>query len=101
MAAVEILRSESKQKFREPQQDITGQAPIIKLNSKLSLDRVTYTETYRSGHNGADSKSVCGQPHVSSNLTVSAILRGFCKSKSLVFLLETREKPLETAILTA
>ncbi len=30
------------------------------------------TETYRSGHNGADSKSVCEQSHVSSNLTVSA-----------------------------
>ena len=30
-------------------------------------------ETYRSGHNGADSKSVCGQPHVGSNPTVSAI----------------------------
>ena len=29
-------------------------------------------QTYRSGHNGADSKSVCGQPHVSSNLTVCA-----------------------------
>ena len=29
-------------------------------------------ETYRSGHNGADSKSVCGQPHVGSNPTVSA-----------------------------
>ena len=31
-----------------------------------------YMETYRSGHNGADSKSVCEQSHVSSNLTVSA-----------------------------
>ena len=31
-------------------------------------------ETYRSGHNGADSKSVCGQPHVGSNPTVSANL---------------------------
>ena len=31
-----------------------------------------YMETYRSGHNGADSKSVCGQPHVGSNPTVSA-----------------------------
>ena len=26
-------------------------------------------EQYRSGHNGADSKSVCGQPHVGSNPT--------------------------------
>ena len=30
-------------------------------------------ERYRSGHNGADSKSVCGQPHVGSNPTRSAI----------------------------
>ena len=29
-------------------------------------------ETYRSGHNGADSKSVCEQSHVGSNPTVSA-----------------------------
>ena len=29
-------------------------------------------ETYRSGHNGADSKSVCRQLHVGSNPTVSA-----------------------------
>ena len=38
----------------------------------LSKFHIIYTETYRSGHNGADSKSVCGQPHVSSNLTVCA-----------------------------
>ena len=32
------------------------------------------TERYRSGHNGADSKSVCGlKPHVGSNPTPSAI----------------------------
>ena len=30
------------------------------------------TETYRSGHNGAHSKCVCPNGHVSSNLTVSA-----------------------------
>ena len=29
-------------------------------------------EAYRSGHNGAHSKCVWGQPHVSSNLTASA-----------------------------
>ena len=29
-------------------------------------------EQYRSGHNGADSKSVCRQRHVGSNPTVSA-----------------------------
>ena len=32
-----------------------------------------YTETYRSGHNGADSKSVREQSPASSNLAVSAI----------------------------
>ncbi len=32
-----------------------------------------YMETYRSGHNGADSKSVREQSHVGSNPTVSAI----------------------------
>ena len=39
----------------------------------MSEDITGYMQTYRSGHNGADSKSVCGQPHVSSNLTVCAI----------------------------
>ena len=39
---------------------------------KLALPLQFYMETYRSGHNGADSKSVCEQSHVSSNLTVSA-----------------------------
>ena len=29
-------------------------------------------ERYRSGHNGADSKSVCGQPHEGSNPSLSA-----------------------------
>ena len=32
-------------------------------------------EWYRSGHNGADSKSVCEQSHVGSNPTHSAIKR--------------------------
>ena len=38
----------------------------------MSEDITGYMQTYRSGHNGADSKSVCGQPHVGSNPTVSA-----------------------------
>ncbi len=29
-------------------------------------------ERYRSGHNGADSKSVCGKPHEGSNPSLSA-----------------------------
>ena len=32
-------------------------------------DHFFHTQRYRSGHNGADSKSVCGQPHVGSNPT--------------------------------
>ena len=46
-------------------------------------------ERYRRGHNGADSKSVCGQPHVGSNPTISTNKKGtfvyqkflFCLSK--------------------
>ena len=38
----------------------------------MSEDFTRYMQTYRSGHNGADSKSVCGQPHVGSNPTPSA-----------------------------
>ena len=33
----------------------------------------TYTERYRSGHNGADSKSVCAKAHKGSNPFLSAI----------------------------
>ena len=31
-----------------------------------------YLQRYRSGHNGADSKSVCGKPHEGSNPSLSA-----------------------------
>ena len=34
--------------------------------------KLQFKETYRSGHNGADSKSVGEQSHVGSNPTVSA-----------------------------
>ena len=33
-------------------------------------------ERYRSGHNGADSKSVCEQSHEGSNPSVSALPKG-------------------------
>ena len=33
----------------------------------LKTHALTYMQRYRSGHNGADSKSVCGQPHGGSN----------------------------------
>ena len=45
---------------------------VYNIYVAISEDITSYMQTYRSGHNGADSKSVCGQPHVSSNLTVCA-----------------------------
>ena len=42
------------------------------LNTVSLFSGLTHTETYRSGHNGADSKSVCAKAHVGSNPTVSA-----------------------------
>ena len=66
-------------------------------------------ETYRSGHNGADSKSVCGQPHVGSNPTVSAtseqalyrLLRLFYKSQSarMPLLLLSKSQPLRWVVI--
>ena len=50
---------------------------VYNIYVAISEDITSYMQTYRSGHNGADSKSVCGQPHVSSNLTV-------CASKSRI-----------------
>ena len=41
----------------------------------------TYTERYRSGHNGADSKSVCAKAHKGSNPFLSAKAR-LSRSKS-------------------
>ena len=60
VAAAEILRAAASQRFRAPQQDITGQ-PVVSDNyiSKLPLKReLTYMEGYRSGHNGAVLKTV-------------------------------------------
>ena len=45
-------------------------------------------QRYRSGHNGADSKSVCGQPHVGSNPTRSAIKAERTLVVRLVFIVE-------------
>ena len=53
---------------------------IIKINCFLFAfsynisynKKVKYTEAYRSGHNGPDSKSGNGQPFVGSNPTASA-----------------------------
>ena len=46
----------------------------------VSFDVEIDTEGYRSGHNGADSKSVWAQAHVGSNPTPSA---NFCKKVSI------------------
>ena len=43
---------------------------VYNIYVAISEEVGTYMQTYRSGHNGADSKSVCGQPHVGSNPTV-------------------------------
>lgn len=39
----------------------------------MSEDITGYMQTYRSGHNGADSKSVCAKAHKGSNPFLSAI----------------------------
>ena len=61
---------------RRTQGTATGHngAPRLCRSSSLlySLRSLEYMETYRSGHNGADSKSVWDQSHVGSNPTVSA-----------------------------
>lgn len=45
------------------------------LIKRISYVRVLiYLQRYRSGHNGADSKSVCEQSHVGSNPTRCAKL---------------------------
>ena len=53
--------------FGLPQQDITGLT-----RNPLSNFIQLITEAYRSGHNGADSKSVCEQSHMGSNPILSA-----------------------------
>ena len=45
-------------------------------------------ERYRSGHNGADSKSVCAKAHEGSNPSLSAIAKD---AKGVLFALAERE----------
>ena len=45
-----------------------GRSTVFYQNSKPKFN----TERYRSGHNGADSKSVCAQAHEGSNPSLSA-----------------------------
>ena len=49
-----------------------------------------YTQAYRSGHNGADSKSVCHNRHVSSNLTACANKKELLSTKSSFFVYPSR-----------
>ena len=50
-----------------------GAAPFRAIKSCYIPKGINkYMVTYRSGHNGAHSKCVCGQPHESSNLSVTA-----------------------------
>ena len=55
----------------------------------MSEDVTGYMQTYRSGHNGADSKSVCGQPHVGSNPTRCAIEATASYRRSLFYSADT------------
>ena len=65
---------------------------VVLLFSKTGYT-LRYTEGYRSGHNGADSKSVWGQPHVGSNPTPSASVVASCISLATTFLCFTSKKP--------
>ena len=60
-------------KFWVPQQDITALGPTVTLESKIFK---YFTEVYRSGHNGPDSKSGIRQRIVGSNPTASAMKKG-------------------------
>jgi hypothetical protein len=45
---------------------------LLRIGLRLCYNELCGTEKYRSGHNGADSKSVGEQSHVGSNPTFSA-----------------------------
>ena len=66
--------------------------PIL-ARAERSAHSIHTLERYRSGHNGADSKSVCVKAHVGSNPTLSAqqgshheLLVGFLLSKHLIWM---------------
>ena len=46
---------------------------------------IVYMERYRSGHNGADSKSVCAQAHEGSNPSLSAKTKSILKEGAFCF----------------
>ena len=57
---------------------------IMRLRKALFLN-ASYSERYRSGHNGADSKSVCAKAHEGSNPSLSAI-----KERTFVYQMKVR-----------
>ena len=76
VAAVEILRVISEQKISGTATGHNGAAPLSGNNyiSRLSPTReLTYTEGYRSGHNGAVLKTVRAKVHAGSNPAPSAM----------------------------
>ena len=74
----ELLRSTiDKQTLFAPSESGTakghnGAPRLDKFNRLLLFMELTYTQRYRSGHNGADSKSVCEQSHEGSNPSLCA-----------------------------
>ena len=49
-------------------------------------------ERYRSGHNGADSKSVCAKAHEGSNPSLSAINNNPRQRRGLLFMAENKNR---------
>ena len=85
VAAVEILRAISEQEISGTATGHNGAAPLKKNNfiSSLSPAReLTYTEGYRSGHNGAVLKTVRAQVHAGSNPAPSAKKKTTCENMS-------------------
>ena len=56
---------------------------LIKLHNCDAHLCITIMERYRSGHNGADSKSVCAQAHEGSNPSLSAKARRDANRRSV------------------
>ncbi len=67
-------------KFAEPH--------LIKLHKYDATACILFMERYRSGHNGADSKSVCAKAHEGSNPSLSANAKD---ANGVLFALAERE----------
>ncbi len=61
---------------------------LIMLHNYDAHWRIIIMERYRSGHNGADSKSVCAKAHEGSNPSLSAIAKD---AKGVLFAMAERE----------